>query len=332
MKICLLQLNFHVCDLAGNSRKIIEAVQKLDRKYSIDLFLTSELSVIGYPPKDFLLNRAFVESASRKVVELAQAMRNYPPVVVGGVEPNTSGAGKPLYNAAFLLKGGEVAATVRKKLLPNYDVFDEVRYFENSQNSQTLELNGSKLGVTICEDIWNDSVEAFPLYLHNPLESIRKEKVELIVNIAASPFSLGKQRRREALLSGIALRSRTPIVSVNQVGGSDDLLFSGESCAFDGNGRMIARSKAFEEDFLIVDTKNRDRNRMEATLEEEGTLYKALIFGTRDYIRKCGFQKAVLGLSGGIDSALTATIAAKAIGPENVLGVLMPSPYSVGEV
>lgn len=328
VKICILQLNYRVCDLVGNSQKIVEAVRRIEREHSIDLFITSELSAIGYPPKDYLLNRAVVESVGKTIDNLATTLKSSSPILIGGVEFNESGMGKPLFNSIFLLRDGDVVATVRKRLLPNYDVFDEMRYFESSQSSQILKLGGRKIGVTICEDIWNDSTEVSPIYRHNPLEEIRQERADLIVNTAASPFSVTKPKRREALLSETARRSKTPVVGVNQVGGNDELIFDGTSCAFDSAGRLLARAKAFEEDFLIVHVDSNLQNRIEPILCESESLYEALVAGTRDYIRKCGFKRALLGLSGGIDSALTAAIAAAAIGPENVLALLMPSPYS----
>ncbi len=328
MKICLLQLNYHVCDLAGNSEKIAQAVQEQSQHQPIDLFLTSELSIIGYPPKDYLLNQSFIKLVKEKIDELAVRLKDYPPILIGGVEFNDTGVGKPLYNSVFLLSKGSVSKTIRKKLLPNYDVFDEARYFEPSDSSQIIGLNGRKVGVTICEDIWNDSAGAQPLYFHNPLADIREEKVNLIINTAASPFSLSKQEHREEHLAETARRSETPVISINQVGGNDDLIFDGNSCAFDQKGKVIAKAKAFDEDFLIIDIDHLDQNRIEPAMDKNEIVYEALVSGTRDYIRKCGFKKVVLGLSGGIDSALTAVIAARAISPENVLAIMMPSPYS----
>jgi NAD+ synthase/NAD+ synthase (glutamine-hydrolysing) len=328
MRIAILQLNFTVGDIAGNAEKIVSAVKNAGSS-GIDLFITSELALTGYPPRDLLLNKTFIEKTRQAASGLAKDLMGYPPLIVGFPEANASGEGKPLYNSAVLLKDGEISRVFRKTLLPTYDVFDEYRYFEPSDPAAALEIAGSRIGVTICEDIWNDR-DCTPLRLYrlDPLEKLFASGIDCIVNISASPFFLGKQKVREEMLGKIAAKYKTPLVYVNQCGGNDDLVFDGRSCVFSGDGKLSARAKPFREDTLIVDvpgTSGRTEPYIELAEEEA---WEALVMGTRDYAAKCGFKKVLLGLSGGIDSALTAAIAAEALGKENVFGVLMPSPYS----
>ncbi|MBT4289136.1 MAG: NAD+ synthase [Deltaproteobacteria bacterium] len=327
VKIAILQLNFHICDIEGNCEKIIKSIEQ-NQNQSVDLFITSELSIMGYPPKDYLLNKSFVKKTIHLVKTMAVRLKDQPPVIIGAPEINNSGLGKPLFNSVYLLNQGEIKSTVKKKLLPNYGVFDEVRYFESSDNLQIIEVNNHKIGMTICEDIWNDTPPHQPLYCINPLDELREQNVDLILNVSASPFTFEKQKQREQLLSKAARNSNKTVVSINQVGGADDLIFDGQSCAFNQNGKLITRAKAFEEDIIIFDTESKTPQRIETRLCDEAIIFKALVLGTKDYLNKNGFKKAVLGLSGGIDSALTAVIAERAIGKQNVTGVLMPSKYS----
>lgn len=327
MKIAILQLNFHVCDILGNCEKIVKSIEQYQNQ-EIDLFITSELSLMGYPPKDFLLNKSFVNETLALIKSMATRLKNQPPVIIGAPELNKSGIGKPLYNSVYLLHEGEIKTTVKKKLLPNYGVFDEVRYFESSDNRQIIDLNHQKIGMTICEDIWNDSPPHQPLYCINPLDELRENDVDLILNVSASPFTFKKQKQREELLSNAAKKSKKTIISINQVGGTDDLVFDGQSCAFNEDGKLIGRAKIFKEDTLIIDTALKSSQRIEPLLSDEAVIFEALILGTKDYLTKNGFTKAVLGLSGGIDSALTAVVAERALGKQNVTGVLMPSKYS----
>jgi len=327
MKIAILQLNFTVGDIFGNAEKIASAVKSAPA--GIDLFIAPELALTGYPPRDLLLDKSFIDKAWESAERLARSLSGFPPVLIGIPEPNKSGEGKPLYNSAALLKEGKIAQIFRKTLLPTYDVFDEYRYFEPAAPSTPLEIRGVKIGVTICEDIWNDR-DCAPLRLYrlDPLEKLSASGIDCILNISASPFFLGKQKVREEMLGGIAAKYKTPLVYVNQCGGNDELVFDGRSCAFSKDGRVFGRAKAFAEDMLVVDLAA-SSGRIEpdiAVPEEE--IWKALVTGTRDYVSKCGFKKAILGLSGGIDSALTAAIAAEALGRDNVFGVLLPSPYS----
>lgn len=328
MKIAILQLNFTVGDITGNAEKIISAMKDAASS-GVDLFITSELALTGYPPRDLLLNKSFIEKTWQAASGLAKSLSGYPPLLLGVPEANTLGRGKPLYNSAALLKDGAVSRVFRKTLLPTYDVFDEYRYFEPAEPSAALELSGLKIGVTICEDIWNDR-DCSPLHLYklDPLEKLFSSGIDCIVNISASPFFLGKQKIREEMLGKIAAKYKIPLVYVNQCGGNDDLVFDGRSCVFSADGKLASRAKPFSEDTLIVDVPG-SSGRTEPYIElPEEEIWEALVSGTRDYAAKCGFKKVLLGLSGGIDSALTAAIAAEALGKENVFGVLLPSPYS----
>jgi len=328
MRIALLQLNFTVGDIEGNALKIIDAVRTV-KEQNVDLCITSELAIMGYPPRDLLLNRTFVNKSQEKITHVASVLTECPPVLVGVATPNHSGQGRPLFNSAVLLRDGKVEAVFYKSLLPTYDVFDEDRYFEPSPELGILNLNGKRIGVTICEDIWNDKTFwSAKRYVNDPVEEIVNQGIDFIVNISASPFIIGKQRIREAMLGNMAKKYQMPVLYVNQVGGNDDLVFDGRSCAFDPNGRLITRGKPFLDDIVLVDTKSLSGVIAADDFTPESEVWNALVCGTRDYIRKCGFRKALLGLSGGIDSSLTAVIAVEAIGKENVIGVLMPSPYS----
>ncbi|OGL44080.1 MAG: NAD+ synthase [Candidatus Schekmanbacteria bacterium RBG_16_38_10] len=328
MRFALLQLNFTVGDIEGNALKIINAV-KTAKEQNVNLCITSELALMGYPPRDLLLNTTFINKTQEKITQLAVVLTKCPPTLVGVAMPNPSGQGRPLFNSAVLLKGGEVEEIFHKSLLPTYDVFDEDRYFEPSPELGNLDLNGKKIGITICEDIWNDKTFwSARRYTNDPVEWLVNQGVDLIINISASPFSIGKQKIREAMLGNMANKYQMPVLYVNQVGGNDDLVFDGRSCAFDSKGRMIARGKPFHEDILIVDTEATAKSISDDDFTPEAEAWNALVCGTKDYIKKCGFGKALLGLSGGIDSALTSVIAVEAIGKENVIGALMPSPYS----
>ncbi len=327
MKIALLQLNPVVGDITGNASKLAEYVKKA-KSMGAGLCVAPELYLSGYPPKDLLLNKCFVERGLEAARRLAEELADCPPVLFGAAVPNTSGVGKPLYNAALLAKGGKLAASFFKSLLPTYDVFDEDRYFEPAQGVSGFQLGGLRLGVTICEDIWNEADPSRRLYNNDPLKVFESEKVDCILNLSGSPFTLGKQAVREVLISNLAVKFHVPVLYVNQTGGNDDLVFDGRSIVASGAGQIVARGKAFSEDIILIDPEDLPKALPESDPGPEEEAFGALVMGTRDYIRKCGFRRAILGLSGGIDSALTAVIAAEAIGPENVIGVLMPSPYS----
>jgi NAD+ synthase/NAD+ synthase (glutamine-hydrolysing) len=327
MKLALLQLNPIVGDLSGNADLIARAVRRADA--DVDLAVTSELALLGYPPRDLLLNGDFIRISWNVLEDLALKLKDTAPVLVGLAEPNPGEVGRPLFNSAALLRRGRIEKTFHKTLLPTYDVFDEDRYFEPACEPQILELWEARLGISICEDIWNDrDFWKRRRYHTDPIEELIREGVTAVINLSASPFTAGKQLHREAMLCSMARKYKVPLIYVNQVGGNDDLVFDGRSCAFDPEGRLIARGKGFEEDLVVVDLETLCGVIAEDDLSYESEIWSALVIGTRDYVRKCGFKGVLLGLSGGIDSALTAAIAAEALGPENVLGVLMPSPYS----
>ena len=336
MKLAIAQLNPTIGDLSGNAQQILDsAKQAADR--GTRLLLTPELSLCGYPPRDLLLNPSFVESMATTLQQLALQLPPSIAVLVGMVEPNPNASvagGKPVFNSIALLCSGKIQHIFHKRLLPTYDVFDENRYFEPGLQSNSFTLDNLTIGVTICEDLWND--EEFwgkRNYAVNPIADLAQQGVDLIVNLSASPYSAGKQKTREAMLRHSAIRYQQPIVYANQVGGNDDLLFDGNSVAFDRAGEIVFRARTFDTDLVILDFDEEKRNLLPSAiapapvnLDEE--IWLGLVRGVRDYTRKCGFSKVVIGLSGGIDSALVAAIATEALGAENVLGVLMPSPYS----
>ncbi|MBD2336230.1 NAD+ synthase [Calothrix sp. FACHB-156] len=336
MKIAIAQLNPKIGDLPGNAAQILQAAHKAVAS-GARLLLTPELSLCGYPPRDLLLNPSFVAAMNTTLKQLA---RDLPPnlaVLVGTVEENfkahTTG-GKSLFNSIALLQGGQVKQVFHKRLLPTYDVFDEHRYFEPGLQANYFTLDDLHIGVTVCEDLWND--EEFwgkRSYTVNPIADLAILGVDLIVNLSASPYSVGKQQFREAMLKHSAVRFQQPMIYTNQIGGNDDLIFDGCSFALSRQGEIVSRARGFETDLLIVefDEKQRDFKvgKVAPVYESaDAEIWQALVLGVRDYARKCGFSKVVLGLSGGIDSSLVAAIAVAALGQENVFGVLMPSPYS----
>ena len=328
MRIALLQINPIVGDLAGNARLILDALREAHRR-GADLAVAPELALVGYLPRDLLLDPGFVRRSWQALERLALDAADLPPVLVGLPEPNPSEEGRPLFNSAALLRGGRVTDRFRKALLPTYDVFDEDRYFEPFHGPQVVELNGRRLGITICEDIWNDrDFWKRRRYHHDPIELLSRAGAQIIVNLSASPFSAGKHQRREEMLRSLARKHGVPLLYVNQFGGNDDLIFDGRSCAFDAGGLPTARGRSFEADVVVCDLDAPSPVDPPDDAGVESEIWRALVLGTRDYVRKCGFERAVLGLSGGIDSALTAALAVEALGPGRVLGVLMPSPYS----
>lgn len=321
-------MNPTVGDLAGNAALIRDGVRRAG-ELDADLVVTPELALLGYLPRDLLMMRGFIQRGLEAAGRLAQELAASPPVLVGLATPNPAPAGRPLHNSAVLLREGRIGAQFHKTLLPTYDVFDEDRYFEPAAEPQILELQQRQLGVSICEDVWNDrDFWQRPRYHRDPMLNLIDAGAGLILNLSASPFSVGKQLFREKMLSHMAVKYRRPLIYVNQVGGNDDLVFDGRSCAYDADGSLIARARGFEEDLIVVDLDTRTGTIAEDDFTPEAEVWNALVLGVRDYARKTGFRKVLLGLSGGVDSALTAAIAADALGRENVLGVLMPSPYS----
>ena len=382
MKIALAQLNPTIGNLDANAAQILAAAQSAADQ-GVTLLLTPELSLCGYPPRDLLLQNQFIARMEQVLSQLAQDLPPQLQTLIGTVvanpEANQQGK-KPLFNAMALVSNGQVQQIFHKRLLPTYDVFDEDRYFESGQESNSFvipveaaptltpaiatlgsstvpdealpktEPTGAldvvfggvgrdrpapslRIGVTICEDLWND--EDFwgkRSYEANPIADLAAQNVDLIVNLSASPYSMGKQALREKMLSHIAQRHQQPILYVNQVGGNDDLVFDGGSFGVNRSGEVIARSESFATGLLVTEFHPIIRDLQPGPIceapSEEASLWAALVLGVRDYATKCGFSKAVLGLSGGIDSAVVAAIAAAALGPDNVLGILMPSPYS----
>jgi NAD+ synthase/NAD+ synthase (glutamine-hydrolysing) len=341
MKIAIAQLNPIIGDLRHNADQIRSAVQDAVQQ-GATFVLTPELSLCGYPPRDLLLQPRFVQAMAETLEQLAQELPLHCSVLVGTVTPNErSHTGeKPLYNSMALLRDGKIQQIFHKRLLPTYDVFDEDRYFEPGSQSNffTLETDTLspplRIGVTICEDLWND--ESFwgkRHYRVNPIADLANVGVDLIVNLSASPYSIGKQELRESLLSHAAQHYQMPILYANQVGGNDDLIFDGRSVVYNRQGDKVGQAMPFASDVLVLEW-NSSKQDVEFSRccpqpdAADAEIWSALVLGVRDYAFKCGFSKAVIGLSGGIDSALVAAIATQSLGAENVLGVLMPSPYS----
>ena len=328
MKIALAQINPTVGDFTGNLEKIV-AVSRRAAAQGARLTVFSELVICGYPPADFLEKPSFLARCRTAVDELAAATRELPTAVLAGVAlPAEGGTGKPAVNAAVLLDQGRLLLEQHKQLLPFYDVFDEQRYFAPSRAQQVVELDGVRLAVTICEDAWNDkNFWPRPLYTVDPMKELMRERPAVHINLSSSPFWHGKRAIRREMLAAIARRDGVPVLMSNQVGGNDSLIFDGSSLALNGRGELIAQAASFEEDLVIVDPF--DAATVPAPEEDDtAAAYRALVLGTRDYVRKCGFRKILVGLSGGIDSALVAAIAKDALGAENVIAVGMPSPYS----
>ncbi len=328
MKIALLQINPIVGDLSGNAQLIAEAARSA-RAAGAELAVTPELALAGYLPRDLLLNPGFIARCWDAVASLATTLASGPAVLVGLPEPNPSDEGRALFNTAVLLKDGVVGQRFRKSLLPTYDVFDEDRYFEPFRGSEMLEFCNRRLGISICEDVWNDrDFWTRRRYHFDPIQQLAAAGADAIVNLSASPFAVGKYRLRDQMLGSMAAKHHVPVLYVNQTGGNDDLVFDGRSSAFSATGQLIARGRAFASDVVVVDLDAQRPLGTSTDVPPEAEIWDALVLGTRDYVRKCGFASVVLGLSGGVDSALTAAIAADAVGAANVLGVLMPSPFS----
>ncbi len=327
MKLALGQINPTVGDFSGNAAKIIEFSRRAQGA-GAGLILFPELSVCGYPPRDLVERPSFL-SRNRESVERIAAQTQGISVICGLVTPADSETGKSAMNSAALLQDGKVAFVQSKMLLPTYDVFDEMRNFAPAKSQSLFPFCGNRMALTICEDAWNDKL-FWPkrLYTVDPIEALIRTGGNFVLNISASPFWIGKRELRRDMLVSIARQHKVPVAMVNQVGGNDSLLFDGSSIVLDAEGEVIAQGLSFEEDLIFFDSKTLTGDVHEQIEGEEASVYAALVLGTRDYMRKCGFEKAIVGLSGGIDSALTAVIAADAVGPENVIGVGMPGPYS----
>jgi NAD+ synthetase len=326
MKVYIGQINPTVGALAANAELIRRAYVDGVRA-GADVVLVPELAVTGYPPRD-LLDRTYFVDAMTEVKNALAAMTGETTLIFGCPVRNTMWCGKPLHNAAIVARGGKIILEQHKNLLPTYDVFDELRYFEPAHHVSIVEIAGQKVGVSICEDYWyDDEIFAKKLYCRNPVEELARQGAEVLLNISASPFNAGKRRSRWEIFSRIAAHYRVPLVYVNQIGGNDELLFDGSSIVFDANGQTIFCAPAFEEHASLVPLTGAPCDSI-AAIEEDEEIARALILGLRDYIRKCGFTDVVVGLSGGIDSAVTAAIAAEALGAQHVIGIAMPSQFS----
>lgn len=331
MRIALGQINTTVGDLAGNAARMVEMAERAAGA-GAGMIVFPELSVTGYPPRDLVEKPSFRERSEESVERIAAATARLPlALVVGYVGRSESTLGKRATNSAAVLAGGKVLFRQTKMLLPTYDVFDEARYFVPAESQSLFEWDGRPVALTICEDAWNDKqFWERPLYRRDPVDELAHTGARLLVSINASPYHMGKRALRREIFATTARRHGLPLVYVNQVGGNDQLVFDGSSFAMDAQGRVAASAASFAEDLVYFDTETGAGDRHENLADECEAVYEALVTGTRDYIRKCGFSRVLIGLSGGIDSSLTAVIAVDALGSENVTGVGMPGPYSSG--
>ncbi|MEI6234234.1 MAG: NAD+ synthase [Planctomycetota bacterium] len=341
MKIALCQINPKIGDFDGNCARIEASAQRA-KAAGADIAVFSEMSVIGYPARDLLEKPAFIDAQERALGRLCVNLKTVIPVLVGCVRRRDSHIGRPLHNSWAFIRNGRIEECGDKCLLPTYDVFDEDRYFEPATAAKLVDFNGVKLGLTICEDCWNDKdFWVDRKYGFDPVDDLVRRGADVIVNLSASPFNIGKLAVKMSMLGSLAKKHARPLIYVNQVGGNDELVFDGRSMAFAANGSILAVGDAFGECERVVDLADlqatgiascaatvRMPNAKDVMLSVEEEVHRALVLGTRDYAQKCGFKSAVLGLSGGIDSALVAVIAAEAFGPENVTGVAMPSRYN----
>jgi NAD+ synthetase len=327
MKIGICQINPIIGDFEYNTSLIVEASEQA-RKKGCSLAIFPELALSGYPPKDLLEKPAFIDENLTRLDHLAAQIKGIH-ILCGCVDKNPRKTGKPLINGAAFIQDGLVVNKGGKRLLPTYDVFDETRYFEPADESLLFQLEGTRFGVTICEDIWNfGDFEGVPIYEVDPVSDLSSRKIDMLINISASPYTLGKAALRMNMLKNISSHYEIPTIYCNQVGGNDDLLFDGFSMVVDAEGRLIQVGKEFETDLLIWDTKKAHEVLEEPFQTEEGSVLKGLVMGTRDYTFKCGFKKVLVGLSGGLDSSLVAVIAQMAMDAENVTGISMPSQYT----
>ena len=325
MRIGIAQINGVVGDFTGNAKRILAAYRECLEK-GAELVVTPEMSLVGYPPRDLVFKSQFVPKCLQALDYLADEIREVP-LIVGYVDFHTGQIGKPFRNAAAWLEGGVVKARFWKTLLPTYDVFDERRYFEPGESCESFLWKGRRIGVTICEDIWTEDYLQRPFYDRDPVAELSAKGIDFLINLSASPFHLGKPACRRQMLGDVASEAGVPVVYCNSVGGNDQLVFDGHSMLVDAAGNPVAQLSGFADECRVADVFFTGEPETIPTGDTE-QLYEALVLGLRDYVRKCGFSTVCLGLSGGIDSALTAVIAADALGPENVRGLTMPSPYS----
>ncbi|MCX6999498.1 MAG: NAD(+) synthase, partial [Candidatus Sumerlaeota bacterium] len=328
MKIYLSQINTIVGDVEHNYRRVLKEMERA-RGVGADLIVFPELTLLGYPPRDLVLRKDLIDD-NLTVLEKISAQTQGIGVIVGYVDRNPATEGKGLFNAAALCADGKVLSRHFKTLLPTYDIFDEARYFDPAPSVHTVLFRGKRIGITICEDIWNVPPHGanHRLYKIDPVKELTSQMPDLIINISAAPFALDKRKIREDVVRETALRAGAPVLHVNLVGGNDSVIFDGWSAVFDSEGRLVANSRDFEEDAILYDMERGEGERRPTTAIGAERLFAALKLGLADYVRKCGFEKTVLGLSGGIDSALVAVISAQALGPDRVVGVSMASRFS----
>ncbi len=329
MKLALAQINPIVGNIEGNTQKILSNITQAKNQRA-NLVIFPELAIVGYPPRDLLLKPSFIEQNLDALDTIARTMPDGITAIIGCIQKNTLQTGKNLYNSVAVIANGRIVSIHHKSLLPNYDVFDEQRYFEPGPIVTLARIDGKKIGISICEDLWTlQDVVGRVLYHHDPISTLAAEGAQIFINVAASPFVVDKHKIRRKLLSEHAKRYQLPLVYVNQVGGNDELIFDGRSCVYSPSGELIAQAKGFAEDLLIVELNGNTPSRIEPTTEGVQDVKNALVLGLRDYVRKCRFDKGVvIGLSGGIDSSLVAALAVEALGAEYVHGIAMPSEYN----
>jgi NAD+ synthase (glutamine-hydrolysing) len=332
VKIAICQYNPVVGDIDGNLAKVALAL-KASARQKPDLLVFPELFLTGYPPRDLLEKDWFLQKIKRAIKDITILSRKYPDIgiLIGAPTLVVENTSSRLYNSALLIHRGKVIFTQHKTLLPTYDVFDETRYFKPAGKVSVVNFKGRKLGISICEDAWNDAAlwprDKKP-YTLDPIKKLAKAGAEIFINLSASPFEMGKASLRSGLFTRLARKYRRPFIYINQIGGNDELVFDGRSFAVNEAGQPVLTMKAFQEELTIFDTEDTALSAKWFKADQAGDVYQALVLGLRDYIKKTGFHQAVIGLSGGIDSALVACIAAGALGPKNVTGISMPSPYS----
>lgn len=330
MKIALAQLNYHIGNFESNTKKIINAISRA-KEQGADLVVFAELAVCGYPPRDFLEFYEFIELCDKAINEIATYCKDIA-CIIGAPTKNPRTEGKDLYNSAYFIENGEIKAVVNKALLPTYDVFDEYRYFEPNTSFNCIEFKGQKIALTICEDLWN--INDNPLYISSPMDVLIGQKPDLMINVAASPFDYKHDENRTKVLSDNSRKYNLPLLYVNQVGSQTEIIFDGGSLAFNDQGELLHEMKYFEEDLEVFEFKDGQivgiSPRPSQDTPDIELIHRALVLGIRDYFAKSGFKEAVLGLSGGIDSALVCALACEALGPQNVTGILMPSEFSTG--
>lgn len=327
MKIKLAQLNPIVGDIEGNIQRLKEVVSKTEA--DLDLLIFPELFLTGYPPRDLLLKSWFIKKVEAAIEELKEVTDNLDfGILVGSPVPTEKDSGRGLYNSALLFYQGELLFKQNKSLLPTYDVFEEDRFFDAAEEVKTIDFKGEKLGISICEDMWNvEELWQRRRYERNPIQELADKGVTVLINISASPFSIAKDKKRFEIIKNHVKDHQIPFVLVNQIGANDELVFDGSSLVLNQDGKVINQLKSFSEDIQTVDLKTNNYLEYEPLKDIEG-VYQALILGIKDYLNKCGFSKVVIGLSGGIDSAVTCSLAQKSLGEENVIAVTMPGPYS----